>query len=540
MTNITLDDLRAQGMRLLAAELAALALIVCISAIVVGGDRWLAAPIALALCAYPAFAAVTKAAGSGPRIAMTLALLTMPALLLYVFAGFAWQTDLHMLFFAILATVVMVYDLKAILAGTVLVALHHVGLSIIAPEWVFLNGGSVLRVGLHAVILVVETAALVWLAQRTVAFLAQAQEEGARRLAEERANNAVREEESRKLKAMVGTLKDSFSALKEGDISSDVTAEFPPEYGELKSNYNDALASLRELVGSVAEGAAAIRNGSNEITQASEDLARRTESNAASLEETSASLVEVDSRVKASAQAARRTVDRADKAISTVGAGRSVAGEAVRTMGRVSENAKDIDAVIEGLDKIAFQTRVLAMNAAVEAGRAGEAGRGFAVVADLVSALAMRAEEESKNAREQLTLTQTGIQSAVETVEKVDGALADISSDVSEVHDLLDSMAKDNEAQSSALTQVAAAIGEMDKSTQQNAAMVEETSAAARSLSGEVEMLSNQAGRFKTGGTSSTSRNVISLPSRTSEPAPALPVAAKANGAANDGDWTAF
>ncbi|MQH48834.1 chemotaxis protein, partial [Escherichia coli] len=103
-----------------------------------------------------------------------------------------------------------------------------------------------------------------------------------------------------------------------------------------------------------------------------------------------------------------------------VGSGRSTAEQATAAMIRVSDSARGIDSVIEGLDKIAFQTRVLAMNAAVEAGRAGEAGRGFAVVADLVSALAMRAEEEARRAREQLTATQTDIVVAVDAVKKVD------------------------------------------------------------------------------------------------------------------------
>ena len=168
-------------------------------------------------------------------------------------------------------------------------------------------------------------------------------------------------------------------------------------------------------------------------------------------------------------------------------------------MDRVRESAKGIDEVIEGVDKIAFQTRVLAMNAAVEAGRAGEAGRGFAVVADLVSALAMRAEEEAKKARDQLTVTQTDIVTAVGAVQRVDDALASISGGVGEVHALLDGMASDNQAQSSAISQISVAVTTMDQSTQQNAAMVEETSAAARNLNTEVAALSEQAAQFRTG-----------------------------------------
>lgn len=221
------------------------------------------------------------------------------------------------------------------------------------------------------------------------------------------------------------SLRESLSEMTNGDLSRDINAEFPPAYAELKSNFNAALGSLRELIGAVAQSAVTIRTGSGEIAQASEDLARRTESNAASLEETSAAITQMDDRLRATAAAAGRTVQRADGAMAVVDSGRSVADEAVQAMGRVSESAKGIDSVIEGLDKIAFQTRVLAMNAGVEAGRAGDAGRAFAVVADLVSALAMRSEEEAKRAREQLTATQTDIGAAVEAVQKVDGAFAE-------------------------------------------------------------------------------------------------------------------
>ncbi|HVF93097.1 MAG TPA: methyl-accepting chemotaxis protein [Sphingomonas sp.] len=299
--------------------------------------------------------------------------------------------------------------------------------------------------------------------------------------------------------AVVGIVSAHLADLSAGDLTVAITEEFSGQYATLKTNFNEALAKLRGLIGSVAESAASIRTGSGEIAQAAEDLARRTESNAASLEETAASVAQMDGRLRTSAQSATRTVQRADEAIATIGGGRAIADEAVEVMGRVSESAKGIDSVIEGLDKIAFQTRVLAMNAAVEAGRAGEAGRGFAVVADLVSALAMRAEEEAKRARDQLTVTQTDIATAVNAVQRVDGALADISDDVGQVHELLATMAADNQAQAAAITEISTAIGTMDQSTQQNAAMVEQTSAAARNLAGEVGGLAEQAARFRTG-----------------------------------------
>ena len=298
------------------------------------------------------------------------------------------------------------------------------------------------------------------------------------------------------VRGMTGNLR----RLAEGDLTADIVEEYPAVYAGLRGNFNDALAALRNLLGAVTESTIAIRTGSGEIAQASENLARRTEANAASLEQTSAAITQMDQRLKATAEAASRTVARADGATATVSGGREVVDQAVQAMKRVNDSAKGIDSVIEGLDKIAFQTRVLAMNAAVEAGRAGEAGRGFAVVADLVSALAMRAEEEAGRAREQLTATQVDIVAAVEMVEKVDGALENISGDVSGVHELLNQMAADNQAQSTAISEISTAIGTMDVSTQQNAAMVEQTSAAARNLTGEVAMLAEQAARFQVEG----------------------------------------
>nr|WP_184060855.1 methyl-accepting chemotaxis protein [Sphingomonas aerophila] len=296
---------------------------------------------------------------------------------------------------------------------------------------------------------------------------------------------------------VVATVSHHLDSLAAGDLTASINVDFPESYAGLKTNFNEALNALRELIASVGASTASIRTGSGEIAQASEDLARRTEGNAASLEETSAAIAQIDERLRTSAVSAAETVTRADGAIATVTKGRGRADQAVQAMGRVAESAKGIDSVIEGLDKIAFQTRVLAMNAAVEAGRAGEAGRGFAVVADLVGALAMRSEEEAKRAREQLTATQTDVVSAVEAVQNVDAALSAITGDVTQVHQLLGAMAADNQAQSSAITQIATAISTMDQSTQQNAAMVEETSAAARNLTSEVQALAEQAARFK-------------------------------------------
>ncbi|GAB5347818.1 methyl-accepting chemotaxis protein [Alteriqipengyuania sp. 357] len=317
--------------------------------------------------------------------------------------------------------------------------------------------------------------------------------------------NAVLEKEraaaaiiAREQKMVTDTLAEGLSALAAGDLTVEVTAAYPPAYAGLKSNYNDAVKSLRTLIESVAKGTDSIRLSSGEIAQSSESLARRTEANAASLEQTSAALAQMNDRISSGAAAARDTAASANEANGVVHEGRSLAEQAMQAMGRVQESAEGIDTVIEGLDKIAFQTRVLAMNAAVEAGRAGEAGRGFAVVADLVSALAMRAEEEAGSAREQLTTTQEEVGNAVGRVQSVDAALEQISTSVGNVNQLLETMAADNQAQASAISEIVTAVSDMDTSTQQNAAMVEETSAASRQLASEVTVLAEEAGHFRT------------------------------------------
>jgi methyl-accepting chemotaxis protein len=337
---------------------------------------------------------------------------------------------------------------------------------------------------------------------------------------------------------VVQVLGERLGRLRAGDLTASIDQQFPQAYAGLRDDYNLTLEGLRELIGAVSTSVDAIDTGAQEIAHASEDLARRTEANASNLEETTAAIAQMDQRLKLTAAAAARTVQRADTAIATVSGGREIADDAVSAMSRVSDSAKGIDSVIEGLDKIAFQTRVLAMNAAVEAGRAGEAGRGFAVVADLVSALAMRAEEEAGRARDQLTTTQTEIISAVEMVRKVDGVFAGISGDVAEVHELLGDMAKDNSAQASAITEISSTVNAMDQTTQKNAAMVEQTSAAARSLSIEINQLSQAAAKFNTG---SADASKPAASSRNNPPSNSSRVASNSNRSPQlHEEWTTF
>jgi methyl-accepting chemotaxis protein len=292
-------------------------------------------------------------------------------------------------------------------------------------------------------------------------------------------------------------LGDRLEALRLGDLTRTIATPFPAAYERLRTNFNEAVSALRGMVQMVSESASNIDSGAQEIASAADDLARRTEASAANLEETNAALQQVEARVRDGREATQVTMVRADQTIRIVGEGRATGADAAASMDRVAASAENIGSVIDGLDKIAFQTRVLAMNAAVEAGRAGAAGSGFAVVADLVSALAQRAEEESKRVRVLITSTRDDIETAADAVRRTDRSLETIAEDVEALHQLLVRLEGDSAAQARAMTEIAGAMAQLDRSTQQNAAMVEQTSAGARSLSGEVSLLAERAGAFK-------------------------------------------
>lgn len=334
-----------------------------------------------------------------------------------------------------------------------------------------------------------------------------------------RANDKAKAE----LDLVIAKLSEALDRLRNGDLDAYVTADFPGDYAVLKADYNNALAALSGIIASVSVGMEALMTGAGQVSEASQELARRTESGAASLEETGAALREVDSTVQSSARNTQDSVEKAAEALLVVAAGRETTDEAVSTMERVLASAQDIDHVIEALDKIAFQTRVLAMNAAVEAGRAGEAGRGFAVVADLVSALAMRAEEEARLAREKLTATREEIGAAVEAVGRTDGSFAAIVDKVEGVQQMLSGIASASAEQASALAEVNMAVGSAADTTQATAAMVEETAAASAQMMAQIRDLEGELARFsghgarppEAGAARATARQPASLSRRT-------------------------
>ncbi|HAT6804412.1 TPA: methyl-accepting chemotaxis protein II [Citrobacter amalonaticus] len=282
-----------------------------------------------------------------------------------------------------------------------------------------------------------------------------------------------------------------------GNLTNTLTVAGRNEIGELASSVDHMQRSLVETVTQVREGSDAIYSGTTEIATGNTDLSSRTEQQASALEETAASMEELTATVKQNADNARQASQLAQSASETAQHGGKVVDNVVKTMHEIAGSSKKIADIISVIDGIAFQTNILALNAAVEAARAGEQGRGFAVVAGEVRNLASRSAQAAKEIKALIEDSVSRVDTGSVLVESAGETMNDIVNAVTRVTDIMGEIASASDEQSRGIDQVALAVSEMDRVTQQNASLVQESAAAAAALEEQASRLTMAVSAFR-------------------------------------------
>jgi methyl-accepting chemotaxis protein len=350
---------------------------------------------------------------------------------------------------------------------------------------------------------------------------------------------ATAEEQAQEQNRVVTSLAEALEHLATGDLTVRLHQAFPGAYEKLRGDFNDAVAKLEKALSAIAASTSAIRSGGSEIAQGADNLSQRTERQAATLEETAAALDQITATVQRSAEGASQSREAVASAKSEAERSGDVVSKAVAAMTEIERSAREISQIIGVVDEIAFQTNLLALNAGVEAARAGDAGKGFAVVASEVRALAQRSAESAKQIKGLISTSSSQVAEGVSLVGETGQALHRIVAHVDEVSKLVGEIAASAKEEATGIAEVNTAVNQMDQVTQQNAAMVEETTAASRMLADQTEELFGLVSRFKVAGSSVTQPQGGREPARTR--APSRPVHRSAgNTALADDDWTEF
>jgi methyl-accepting chemotaxis protein len=287
-------------------------------------------------------------------------------------------------------------------------------------------------------------------------------------------------------------------AVADGDLTRDIVASSNDEVGQVLQALQTVNTKLGQALGQVRMAANSMQIASSEIATGNADLSQRTEMQASSLQQTAASMDELSTTVKSNADTAQVAAKIASLASEAAMRGNDVVDQVVQTMGQISGNSKKIADIIGTIDGIAFQTNILALNAAVEAARAGEQGRGFAVVASEVRSLAQRSAEAAREIKSLIGASVETVDAGTQFVGNAGSAMAEIVTQVKRVSDLIGEISSSSHEQTSGIGQVCAAVTQLDHVTQQNAALVEQSAAAAESLQHQATQLVQAVSVFRT------------------------------------------
>ncbi|ELC7324609.1 HAMP domain-containing protein [Stenotrophomonas maltophilia] len=350
----------------------------------------------------------------------------------------------------------------------------------------------------------------------------------------------------------LGQLSQLLQSIAAGDLTARMDGQFNGVFARMRDDANTTVAQLTQIVGQIQASASSITLAAGEIASGNSDLSRRTEQQAANLEETAASMEELTSTVRQNAEHARQANQLAIGAHGVASQGGEVVGQVVTTMSAIEASSKKIAEIISVIDGIAFQTNILALNAAVEAARAGEQGRGFAVVASEVRTLAQRSAAAAKEIKGLIDDSVGKVAEGSSLVHQAGSTMGEIVASVQRVTDIMAEISAASQEQSAGIEQVNQTVVQMDETTQQNAALVEEATAAARAMEDQAVQLGEAVARFRLASQGTTAiparplaapvpRQVAAAaPAAKPVPARTLRTATAQPALAADGDWQEF
>ena len=304
----------------------------------------------------------------------------------------------------------------------------------------------------------------------------------------------LQEEERR---AVVASLGQALEELSAGNLAFRIAADFPAEYRKLRDDFNGAILKLEDVVRTIARASENTRLGTGEISSSTDELAQRTSSQAASLEQVVAALQDMTSTFRTTAQGAADARAAVGSVRDEAGTSGDVVARAVEAMSAIHQSANEVSKIIGVIDEIAFQTSLLALNAGVEAARAGDAGRGFAVVAQEVRALAQRSAESAKEIKGLISASTQQVDMGVSLVGETGAALHRMAGKVGEIDALVSRIAGAARDQAARLAEINSSANQMDHATRQNAAMAEEMTEVSRNLATEARELAEMVSRFE-------------------------------------------
>ncbi|MFZ3582045.1 methyl-accepting chemotaxis protein [Loktanella sp. DJP18] len=341
---------------------------------------------------------------------------------------------------------------------------------------------------------------------------------------------------------VVDALRIGLRQMSEGNLSAVIETPFPGSYEDLRADYNGAVTTLADAIRGVVENADNISNEARDISGNTDGLSRRTEATAATLEQTAAALNDLTTSIRVTAQGAKDADIAVRDARKNAEQSGQVVLETVSAMDQIAHSSGRITSIIKVIDDIAFQTNLLALNAGVEAARAGDAGRGFAVVASEVRALAQRSSDAAREINDLIDKSGSQVKHGVDLVGRTGSALQEIVDSVSRISGLVSTIAESSLLQSTSLNDINASLNQLDQSTQQNAARLEETTAASESLRKDAVALVETVSYFKLAGSHDGGDAVVPFRARPRPPrAPAeLTRAALRPEAAAAGGWEDF